>query len=328
MGVAGRTTGLRGNWYKERLLNVRLLDLRYFVAVAEEGSFTRAADSLYVAQQAVSAQVRELEKRLGVELVDRHVRPLKLTSAGEVFLDHARRLLEAADEALEATLKAAGGGTLRVGFVPGAALELTQPILSRFSEAHPQARIELRQSHYADSSGGVQSGDVDVAFVRAPFSSEGLWMECLAKEPRVLALAVGHPLARKPAVCVQDIIGQTLIAARIRDRVVRTFWIAADERKGLGPSDLIEAATYEEQLELVAAGRGVSITGAAAARYYARPELVYRPFTDLGPCDIAAVWRAGDTNALVSRFLDAARSVRDAETGLVERIARGIPVAV
>jgi DNA-binding transcriptional LysR family regulator len=303
-------------------VNVRLLDLEYFVVLAEELSFSRAADRLYLAQQAVSAQIGQLERRLGVQLVERSTRPIQLTAAGAVFLEHARGLLAAADAAVEATRQAAGGGTLRIGFLPAAALELTQPILSSYARSHPQVRVELRERRIDDTSGGLRTRDVDVAFVRAPFNDDGLVLECLAKDPRVLAVATGHPLVAKATVELGDIVGAALISCRTRDRTSAAFWLALDS--GSAPSEVIDVATYEEQLELVAAGHGVSLTGAAAARYYGRPEVAYRQFADLSPCDVALAWRRGDANPLIPGFVAAARQVRDAEPALVERIGMGL----
>src|SRR3954452_17737690 len=108
-----------------QFVNLRFADLRYFVAVAEELSFTRAAARLYVAQQALSAQVRQLERELGVQLLERTTRRIQLTEAGVVFLRHARSLLAAADAAVDETRRAVGAGRLRIGFMAGAALELT-----------------------------------------------------------------------------------------------------------------------------------------------------------------------------------------------------------
>jgi DNA-binding transcriptional LysR family regulator len=304
-------------------VNVRLLDLRYFVAVAEELSFTRAADRLYVAQQGVSAQVRQVERQVGVQLLERTTRRMRLTPAGEVFLEHARGILAAADAAVEATRRAVGGGRLRIGFLAAAALELTHPILVEFERRHPQVEVRMHEHRVDEPSAGLRSDEADVALVRAPFASDGLVLEALAAEPLALMMPASHPLAREPAVGVADLTGLAMVTVRTRDPVWRDFWVAAHERLDGAPR-LVEVETFEEQMEAVGAGRGVSLTGSAAARFYSRPDLAYRQVCDLPTCDVAVAWRRGDANPLIARFVETALAVRDVEREVVAMISRGL----
>jgi DNA-binding transcriptional LysR family regulator len=306
-----------------QFVNLRFADLRYFVAVAEELSFTRAAARLYVAQQALSAQVRQLERELGVQLLERTTRRIQLTEAGVVFLRHARSLLAAADAAVDETRRAVGAGRLRIGFMAGAALELTHPIIAEFDRLHPRVSVELHEHRVDQLAAGVREGNIDVALIRAPFTSDGLLYEVLAEEPRAITLPVGHPLTRKRTVSMPDIAGLPWVTVRTRDQVAYDFWLATTERGGIRPSNVLEVGTFEEQMEAVGAGRGVSITGASAARFYSRPDLVYRQFLDLAPSQIAVAWRRGNANPLVGRFVEIALKVRDAENSIVDRITHG-----
>ena len=165
--------------------------LRYFVAVAEELHFTRAAERLYIAQPALSEQIRRLEEEVGTELLRRTTRKVELTPAGKEFLAHARRILAEADDALADALRAARGETGRIRVATGttAGLEQVPKILRAFGEARPLVHLDLRQTGWEDHSGGLRDGSVDAAFVWLPFGSEGLSFAVLHEEPRVASLA-------------------------------------------------------------------------------------------------------------------------------------------
>jgi DNA-binding transcriptional LysR family regulator len=242
------------------------------------------------------------------------------------FLEGAKRVLAEADSALEAALHAAGRGHLRVGFLPGAALELTRPILSRFEERHPQVEVHLREGRVGEPSAGLAIGEVDVAILRAQFSSDGISREVLVAEPRVLTLPADHPLADAETVSVDDLLDLPMVTVHTRDRTWHDYWLAIEERGGRRPTTIVEVATFEEQIEAIAAGHGVGITGAASSRLYSRPGLVYRQFTDLEPCAVAVGWRDDDHNPLIASFVETARAVRDSEHAVVELITRGLTV--
>jgi DNA-binding transcriptional LysR family regulator len=149
--------------------------LRYFVAVAEELHFTRAAERMYIAQPALSEQIRKLEGELGVELLRRTTRKVELTAAGQEFLLRARRIL-ADDEALADASRAARAesGSLRVATGATAGVELLPSVLRAFREERPMVHMDLRQIDWTDYSGMLRDGSVDTAFVWLPFEHDEL----------------------------------------------------------------------------------------------------------------------------------------------------------
>src|SRR3954447_10491814 len=180
-------------------LDTRLL--RAFVTVAEELNFTRAAERLVLAQQALSAQIRQLETRLGVRLFERTTRRVRLTEAGELLLPHARAVVEALDagmQELEAARRVAGA-VLRVGLSGTATVPLTSETMRRFSERHPEVRLVVSNAGLNRPAAGLHEGAVDVAFVRPPFRDEGLSMVTVLTEERFAVLPEDHPLASREA---------------------------------------------------------------------------------------------------------------------------------
>jgi DNA-binding transcriptional LysR family regulator len=196
---------------------VELRQLATFVAVAEEGSFTRAADRLHVVQSAVSAGVRNLEKELGVMLFDRSTHSVKLTDAGRALLPEARATLTAAQAAKDAVDEARGGlrGTVVLGTMQAQgmrAIDLTG-ILAAFRAEHPAVEVEIR--HVGGSSemaNEVRDGRLDLAFVALPGDGpSGLELIPLAREPIMLAVAAGHPLAGRTDIELAALSDETLV---------------------------------------------------------------------------------------------------------------------
>src|SRR6266498_4665242 len=153
-------------------MSIGLHHLRYFVAVAEEGNVSRAADRLHIAQPSLSAQIKYLEDHLGTPLFRRHARGVELTRAGALFLVEARKSIQAADAAVAVARTASRGeiGRLRIGFIVGTQVEATSRILRTFRERYPAVELELAEHTFADPSAGLNGGKVDVAFVMPPFS--------------------------------------------------------------------------------------------------------------------------------------------------------------
>ncbi|HEX2073368.1 MAG TPA: LysR substrate-binding domain-containing protein [Geodermatophilus sp.] len=283
--------------------------LRYFVATAEELHFGRAAARLHLSQPTLSVQIRRLERMLGVQLLDRSSRHVALTAAGAVFLEESRRLLTSAERAVEAARQAAEGsrGRLVVGFLANAAAELTHRVLQTFHTSQPGVQVELQQFGFGDPSAGLASGATDVAFVRPPLAEEdGLCVEPLFGEPRMLAVASDLPLAAEPAVPLERLLDEPFVARRAPD-YWRDFWLAADRRDGHPVRIGAEAATVDECFEAILDGRGVAFTQASSRRYYARPGLSFVPVTGLPPCSVAVAWRRDAATPLVRDFVALAR---------------------
>ena len=200
--------------------DVHLRDLRYFLAVAEDLHFTRAAERLYVSQPALSKQVRSLERQLSVELFRRDRHGVTLTAAGEALLPHARRVLAdwAEGAAAVAAARSAQRSTLVVGMStsPGRG-GLLPAIRSRFTAAHPNAALRVRQVSWEDPTAGLADGDADVAFVWLPLPDADRYAwTVVAEEPRLIALPESHPLASpsaRPAVGSSQLTWRTRSAA-------------------------------------------------------------------------------------------------------------------
>jgi len=284
--------------------------LRYFVAVAEELHFTRAAERLYIAQPALSEQIRRLEGELGVELLRRTTRKVELTAAGEQFLLRARRILEEADEALEEAARAARGETGRIRVSTGATAGLAQVprVLREFREARPLVHVDLRQSDWEDLSGGLRDGKVDAAFVWLPFDHDGLSFEVVHEEPRVVALEAGHPLAAERVLRMEQLVDEPWPWVDT-DPVAVAFWTCADYRGGAAARRGPTIRSMEGMLEAVRAGLCVATVPRSQAQVSALPGIAFRPVADLTPATLALGWRTADATPGVRALVDIAREV-------------------
>ncbi len=291
--------------------------LRAFLAVADEQSFTRAAAKLHVAQQALSATVRRLERELGARLFERTTREVRLTAAGEAMLDSARRALgELARGIGEARrIDRRGRGTLAVGVMAGAALELTDPILAAFARELPDTEVALDPHLYDDPSAGLRAGTSDVALLRPPLDARGLELRRLFAEPRVAAMSARHPLARKDELSMRDLQETTIVRPASPDPIWNEFWTA-------GCPQTVDARTLEAALELIGARRAVAISAAGWARFYPRPGVRNLPVPGLPPSEVALAWRRGETNPAVRRFVELALATAQANPAVLRAIER------
>jgi DNA-binding transcriptional LysR family regulator len=282
--------------------------LRYFVAVAEELHFTRAAERLYIAQPALSEQIRRLEGELGVELLRRTTRKVELTAAGEEFLSRARRILAEADEALAEASRAARGetGSIRVGTGATAGVELVPRLLHAFREERPNVHLDLRQIDWEDYLGGLRDGSVDAAFVWLPFEPGGLSVAPLHEEPRVVALEAGHPLAGESELRMEQLVDEPWPWADT-DPAARDFWTCADYRGGRPARRGPTIRSMEGVLEGVRAGLCVATVPRSQARVSTLPGIAFREVADLTPATLALAWRAADETPVVQALVEIAR---------------------
>ncbi|WP_406630870.1 LysR family transcriptional regulator [Amycolatopsis sp. WGS_07] len=283
--------------------------LRYFVAVAEELHFGRAAARLHITQPSLSVQIRKLEHSLGARLLERTSRHVELTPAGEVLLDEARRLLVNAERLAAATREAANGvrGSLIVGFQANAAAELTPKILAAFQSRYPRVQVEMRSHDFTDPYVGLSNGSVDVAFVRLPVLMQSwLSVEPLFAEPRMLVTSSESPLACREKVTVADVVDERFVGRRAPE-YWRDFWLAADCR-GPHPVRLgAEVSSVDECFEAILSRRGIAFTQASTQRFYDRPGLAFVPVDGLPPSTVAIAWRNDLDAQPVRDFVDAAR---------------------
>ncbi|MFV2178889.1 LysR family transcriptional regulator [Actinomadura sp. LOL_016] len=281
--------------------------LRYFVTVAEEGNLTRAAERLFVSQPALTKQIRQLENRLGVRLFTRSRAGMALTEPGRALADRVPALLDGWEDAWRATTAASrrAARVLHVGYLASAANEATPGIIAAFVRRRPGWRVEMRQASWAVPAAGLADGAVDVALVRLPFpGQDGFRVRVLLSEPRHVALAAGHPLAARDVIAFRDLWDEPFVAAPPETGAWRDHWLAADERDGRPVRVGAVTEQPDDWLSAVANGLGVALAPASAARFYARPGVVYRPVDGVGPSRVAVAWPpAADANPVVRDFV-------------------------
>ncbi|MFF4251538.1 LysR family transcriptional regulator [Streptomyces sp. NPDC001663] len=295
--------------------DVHVRDLRYFVTVAEELHFTRAAERLYVSQPALSKQIRALERQLGVELFRRDRQGVELTGTGTALLPHARRVLAAWAEGASAMeeARAAQRSTLVVGMStsPGRG-GLLPAIRSRFTAGHPEATVRLRQVSWEDPSAGLADGDADVAFVWLPLPDQDRYAwAVVAEEPRLVALPDTHPLASRTEIDFTDLIDEPFLALPRSAGPLRDYWLALDERSGRPPRIGAEIASTEETYEALVAGLGVCLVAVGNAPLVTLGGVVTRPVRGVSPSRYVLAWRKGDRRPLVRAYAEACRQVTE-----------------
>ncbi|WP_329118859.1 LysR family transcriptional regulator [Streptomyces sp. NBC_01353] len=291
-------------------MDVHGRDLRYFVAVAEELHFTRAAEKLYVSQPALSKQIRALERQLGAPLFDRDRHGVRLTPVGTALLPHARAVLAAWVEADEAVRRARADeqATLVVGMStsPGRG-GLLPAIRSRFTGAHPEIRLKLRQVGWEDPTAGLADGTSDVAFVWLPLAdAERYRWVVVATEPRLVALPETHPLAGRERVDFAELLDEPFLALPATTPELRDHWLALDARDGRPPVIGGEIASTDETYEALVDGLGICLVAAGNAPLLTRGGVVVLPVDGVSPSRFALAWRADDTRRLVQDYARAA----------------------
>lgn len=292
--------------YDDRLSGrATLRQLRYFVAVAEELHFGRAATRLTMAQPPLSQQIKRLEDHVGVRLLERDRRNVSLTDAGRVFLQDARSVLEAVDGAARRARRVAAGeeGELTVAFAHSVMAHVLPVIIRRFREEAPDVRLELRELSTAAQLSGVLAGELDLGFTREPLPDPGLLFHTVVREPLVVALPAGHPLASRVKVDVTELAGEPFVlfppdvAAGLHARVLEVCSAA-----GFAPRVVQESREIHTTLSLVSVGVGVTIVPGHSTDV-GRPGVVFRPLTPAAEARVVVVRNRERSRAVVDRFL-------------------------
>jgi len=287
-------------------LDLRLVE--YFVAVAEELHFGRAAERLHIAQPSLSQQIRRLEAQLGVSLLERNSRNVHLTPAGQALLQEGRKTLSQAQQAIQ-TVRAAGAPRLTVGFFGSAASELLPDVLRVSSERLPGVEISVRELLLGNID-DILNGSVNIAFTRLLPGQTELEVEVLTNEPRLAALASTHPLAKHRTLAFADLRNESFVINPVaRQDGPPPRWLAEQRRHGLPGRIAAEATSLQEILALVAAGRGVCLVPSAVTQHHARVGVTFVPITDADPAVVSLAWRPGPTCPVVEAFIDASRQV-------------------
>jgi len=297
-------------------MDVHLRDLRYFVAVADELSFTRAAEQLHLSQPALSKQIRGLETTLRALLLRRDRRQVSLTAAGAALHAAARGLLDDWDEAaaVVADAAAAEAKALRVGTLTSLGRALLPAVLESFAKRQPGWRVELRSFGWDDPTAGLDDQASDAAFVWLPAGDGDISYQVLATERRFVALSTRHPLARRHTVEFSEIIDEPFAALPASAGPLRHFWLASAHRQGKPPRVAAEVTTADEVFELVGSGTAVTLLAEGNATIYSRPGITCIPVTGLEPAQLAIAWRRGDRRAAVHDFIHACRDAAGTST--------------
>ncbi|MGF6918465.1 LysR substrate-binding domain-containing protein [Paraburkholderia sp. 40] len=292
---------------------MELRHLRYFVVVAEERHFTRAAERLGIGQPPLSLQIQRLERDIGAQLFRRLSRGVELTEAGELLFDNARQILAQVDRTCADVQRLSRGelGHLRVGFAGATYFQSLVPaIIREYRGQHPDVTVSPEQSNTPSLVDGLLEGRVDVAFIRPPImSADALEVELLVKEDMVVALPHTHPLAQSgAAVSLSALAGETFIlfprsiGAGLYDAVT-----GACQRAGFIPRLGQEAPQITSIVPMVGAGFGVSIVPRSTSQIRT-DEVVYLPIAGDAPkAPISLAWRRHDPSQVVRRFLAVAR---------------------
>jgi DNA-binding transcriptional LysR family regulator len=246
-------------------MTLDLRQLRYFVAVAEEGHVTRAAERLGMAQPPLSQQIRALEERLGLRLFHRRARGVELTEGGVALLEEARIILARLEQAERTALSAARGeqGQLRVCVAPTAPFHPFVPrVIRAFREAYPGVTVTMDECLSRQAMTGLKEARLDVAFIRAEIEDPDLTVYRLIREPMVVALPAAHPLAAGPSTPspLAAFAGETFIAfARVEGPGMFDATTAACLKAGFSPRIGQEAPRITSTLGLVAVGLGIAV---------------------------------------------------------------------
>jgi DNA-binding transcriptional LysR family regulator len=287
-------------------LDLRLVE--YFVAVAEELHFGRAAERLHIAQPSLSQQIRRLEAQLGVSLLERNSRNVDLTPAGEALLREGRKTLRQARRAIQ-TARSAGAPRLTVGFYGSAASELLPDVLRALGERLPGVEVSVREL-LLGSLDEVLDGSVDIAFTRLLPGQTELEVEVLNEEPRLAALAGMHPLARRQTLTFADLRDESFVINPLTSHdEPPPRWLDEQRRHGLPGRIAARATSVEEILALVAAGRGVCLVPQAVAHRYPRAGVTYVPVVDADPAVASVAWRPGAISPAAKAFVETSRQI-------------------
>jgi DNA-binding transcriptional LysR family regulator len=284
---------------------MEIRQLRYLVTIVETGGFTRAAERVHVAQPGVSAQIRQLERELGQELLDRSGRTVRLTDAGEAVLPHARAALRAIDELRDVADEMAGlmRGRVRLGMVTSCGVPDMPTLLERFHRLHPGIDISLVEDNSHALMDQVRDGTLDVALVALGMRDpEGLALSVIADEELVAVVAYGEPLSKQDTVGLGVLVDHTLISmppgSGMRG-VLDELCTAA----GVKPRIALEATNPQMLAELAARGLGVAIVPESTAlehEHHLHAVRIVRPSVR---GRLALAWRTDGQRSAAARAL-------------------------
>jgi DNA-binding transcriptional LysR family regulator len=297
--------------------------LRYFVTVAEEGQITRAAEKLYIAQPALSQAISQLESEVGLQLLERHPRGVRLTPSGEAFLEKARAVVATEREVhlTAQSLARAARGVIEVGFI-GPPPAMTAPeLFTTFARTHPEAEVSFRELPFPRGATRTWLEGVDVAFCQPPELSEQIEVHHIRVEPRMLLAPRDHPIAASDGALVEQVLDETFISYH---PAVQPRWAGVhslDDHRGTPPAALTDdhVATSLEMLGRLGKFAGtaaVTVLPSADARLVTSvlSGVVAVPLVDADPATVSLVWHSEEAHPLVHALVESAPHSAEAVT--------------
>ncbi len=288
-------------------LRMELRHLRYFVAVAEQLNFTRAAQRLRTAQPSLSQQIRDLENEIGVELLARNRRNVALTDAGRIFLDEARLVLAQAERAVSSARSLSNGAerSVTIGFVPAAEVKIFPPVFASVHMQHPELQIVLRSLTTGEQKEALLDKRIDIGFMRLPIEDKSLDSAVVLREKLVALLPADHPLAAASELHLADLAAVPFLkispkhAGNLADEIDHYM-----RRVGFEPK---QAQTVENVLTLmttIGLGLGFSLLPDYAEQLVFRNMATRRLLDPPVEVELAMVWRKGDDSPAVEVIRD------------------------
>lgn len=296
---------------------IELRHLHYFIAVAEELHFSRAAQRLHISQPPLSQQIRGLEDELGVKLFERTKRQVQLTEAGKVFLERSIGVLAQLEQAIEVTQRIGRGevGRLAIGFVGSATYTVLPDILSVFREQFPAVELRLHELTTQEQIHALHHKQVDVGIVRSAIIEPGLSIECILQESLVLALPETHPLSTQVNVSLSTLASELFIL--FPAKMGPTFYeqiMNICQQAGFRPKVAQEAVQMQTIIGLVAAGLGIAFVPASLQNFH-RSGVIYRPLQEQTPkTGLYLAWRQHDSSPVIRAFLSLAQKTTQWES--------------
>jgi len=287
---------------------MELRHLRYFIAVAEELHFGRAAERLGIAQPPLSQQIKSLEAEIGAPLLLRSKRHTELTAAGESFLADARKIVAQSTEAVQTARRAARGesGQVAVGFVNSAVYGELTTIFRLMRQRYPNITLVLQDLTSEEQVAAVKAHRLDVGLVRPPIAdATPLVLRTVYRDPFVVAMPRGHRLAKEKQIAMKWLAHESFLQVpRSLGPGFYDQFIRMCSQAGFAPKVVQEAHSTQTIVSLVASGMGIAMVP-ASMEHFQRTGVIYRPLKPPVPTtELAAMWRAEDTSPALKSFLN------------------------
>jgi DNA-binding transcriptional LysR family regulator len=291
---------------------MELRHLRYFIAVAEELHFGRAAERLHIAQPPLSLQIRQLEEEIGVQLFQRTKRRVELTAAGEVFLRESLKTMAQIEHAVSEARRASRGevGRLVIGFIQSAAINILPGVLQTFRSRFPEVDIKLREATPSQVQNDLAGGHIQIGFLRPPVNHEALEWESVLSEPILVALPEAHPLSHRRRLALKSLSGERFILfPRAASPGFYDQLVSVCREAGFSPVIGQEAVQMQTILGLVAGGMGIALIP-ASIRGLRSDGVVYREIREpLPQAEMIVAWRRDDQSPTLRAFLNVIKEI-------------------